>query len=116
MLFKIELSKIFFLISVIGIIFLLFLSQNLEPKKIKINDITKKNLEEKVSVDVSVQKIKYLPNSIIITPQNSNITIIIFTKKILNLKENQTIKVNGKIEIYKGNLQIIADKIELILN
>ena len=106
-----EQSKILFLISIIGIIFLLFLAQNLEPKQIDINKITKDNIEEKISTDITIQKIEYKSSSIIITPQNSNISIIIFTNKILNLKENQKIQVNGKIETYKGNLQIIADKI-----
>jgi len=86
-------QKIFFILSIIGIILLLILSQNSFEK-----------------ISGKIEKIIYQDGAIKIYIKNESKEILLFTKKIINLKENDKIIVVGKkYEINK----IIANKIIL---
>jgi len=87
-------KKILFILVILGILFLLILAKNQKP-------IT----QGKIS------SIAYKSNLITINLENNEQEIVLFTNKILDLKENQTIKVYGTQETYKNKKQIIADKI-----
>ncbi len=110
-----KLLKISLSISLIGILFLLFLSNNLSPKQINIKDINNKLLNQKVKVQGQVFNIR--------TYEDSNFQIISIkdtTGKIdttlnnpINITNNQTIIVIGIIKEYNKTLQIQADKIIL---
>ncbi len=108
-----KLLKISLSISLIGILFLLFLSNNLSPKQINIKDINNKLLNQKVKVQGQVFNIR--------TYEDSNFQIISIkdtTGKIdttlnnpINITNNQTIIVIGIIKEYNKTLQIQAEKI-----
>jgi len=109
-----RISIILLIISAVGILFLFFLSQNLAVKETQINNISNKDLGDKVLIKGKIKEIAYNQNSITILLENQNsskIEIIMFTNKILNLKQNQTIRIYGKVDSYKSQLQIIVDKI-----
>ncbi|MGC9309759.1 MAG: hypothetical protein ACP5D2_03650 [Candidatus Nanoarchaeia archaeon] len=59
----------------------------------------------------TITSIKYQQSRITITLNNSNLTYIIFTNQILNLKQGQTITIKGYEEEYKNKKQIIVNKI-----
>jgi len=90
-------ERIFLLLSLILILILLFISSsiNLETMKGKIKSVL------------------YESNRIVIQLENNKTKIIIFTSKILNLKQGQDISVLGCQEIWKNQTQFVADKIIL---
>jgi len=87
-------SKLFFILSLIGILAIIILTQNQNP-------ITGK-----------ITSIDYSNNKITIQLENHSNELIIFTSKILNLSINDNIIVEGKQKKYKNETQIIINKIE----
>jgi len=59
-----------------------------------------------------IKQITYEHNRAIIQLQNNQTKIIIFTNKILPLKQGQQITIFGKYETYKNQTQFIAEKIK----
>jgi DNA/RNA endonuclease YhcR with UshA esterase domain len=115
---KINLQKINFLkisltISLIGIFLLLTLSNILEPKLINIEKINDRLINKKIKIQGEISNIKTYEDSnfqtISIRDNTGKIEVTI--DKILNLKNNQTIILIGKVTQYKEYLQIKADKI-----
>ena len=110
------LLKLSILISIIGILTLLILINIIEPTKLRIKDIFSKDLNKKVEVTGKIQGIKTYKESNfqIITLNDSTGKIDITLDNPTNLTKNQTIIVIGKITEYQTNLQIQADKIQLV--
>lgn len=114
------LLKISLIISLSGILILLILMQNLSPDKLKIKDISEKNLNQKIEVLGKISGIKNYKDSHfqIITLDDETGKINIIKNNINNLTKNQTILVIGKITYYtseyKDELQINADMIKLL--
>ena len=108
------LTKLALITALIGIIILIFLSNSLEPKLIKISDINGKMFDQTVKVSGEITKIKTYDSFtlLILNDKTENITVISYQK--LNLSISDKIKVTGKIVEYKGFLEIEADKISLI--
>ncbi|MFH1451568.1 MAG: hypothetical protein ABIF88_00135 [archaeon] len=87
-------SKILFIISTLGILFLLLVAQT-----------TQKTHTGKIT------KIQYSTNKITLTLENYNETLILFDNKILDLKEGDKISFKGRPEIYQNQSQIIVNEI-----
>ena len=90
-------KKITFILSIVGILFLIFLTQTTKQTQID-----------------TIKSIQYSNNKITIQLENNSIELIIFDDISLNLQKGNTIKFQGKQDIYKGKKQIIIDKIFLI--
>jgi len=88
-------QKIFFILSLLGILTLLFLTQIQKPIS-----------------QGKIKQIKYSENKITIQLENQEIPIILFAEKPTKLKQNQQVLIYGKKETYKQQEQIIADKIK----
>ena len=86
-------KKIFFIISLLGILLLLFLTQTTKDQT------------------GTIKSIKYSENKITIQLENQNETLILFNSQSLNLEKGDEISFQGKYETYKGKKQIIVDKI-----
>ena len=112
---KISLLRLFFVISLIGVFLLLILSNILEPRLISIEKINDKLIDKKVKVQGEIFNIKTYKDSDfqVISIKDKTGKIDITIDKILNLKNNQTITIIGKVTQYKQYLQIQADKILL---
>jgi len=108
-------KRLFFIISLIGILLLIIVTE-LPAKPIQISEITKKDIGKKVKVQGKIKEIREQNQIIKIKLENSNIEIIIFTKNFLSLKQDHEIVIEGKVDIYKNNIQIIADKISRVNN
>lgn len=102
-------EKIFFILSIIGCLTLLILSQTISPKIIQ--EMKKNDLEKIVSVEGVIKEIKSTKKITIIALENFNGEIIAFSR--INLKKGDKIKVIGKLRFDK-NYEIIADKIAKI--
>jgi DNA/RNA endonuclease YhcR with UshA esterase domain len=90
-----NLKKILFISSILGILSLTLISQTIQKE-----------------MEGIVEKITYSENKITITLENSQKNLIIFENKILNLKRGDKIFYKGKNEIYKNNSQILINSIE----
>tara|TARA_Y100000310_G_C20656328_1_gene802169 strand:- start:319 stop:603 length:285 start_codon:yes stop_codon:yes gene_type:complete len=87
-------QKLFFILSILGILILLFLTTTTKP-----------------IIQGKVESINYGNNKITLQLENHNQEIILFSNQILNLQQGQDISIQGREEIYKNKTQIIADKI-----
>ena len=109
-----NLLKISLVISIIGIIILLFLSNILSPEQIEIGKINNKYINQKVNVNGKIFNIKKYEDSNfqVISIKDSTGKIDITIDEIINFKINQTINIIGTVQEYKQYLQIQADKIK----
>lgn len=109
------LLKLSFIISILGILLLLFLANTIQPAQIKIKNISQQNLNQKIQLTGKIQSIKTYKESDfqILTINDSTDKIDILIDSPINLTKNQTIMIQGRITDYKNNPQIQADKIKL---
>lgn len=108
--------NLFFILSLTSILILIFISQTIPLKNFSPEDlqnISTKNKEKKISTIGEIQKIDYYQNRISFYLKNSKTEFVIFTDKILNLKQDDSVYIEGKIDFYKNSPQIIVDKIKI---
>ena len=112
---KISLLQISIIISLMGILLLLFLLNILPPRQLTINQITPKLLNKQVEIIATISNIKTYENSDfqVISINDSTGKIDVTLNKILSLQKNQQIVVIGKVTQYKENLQIQTEQIIL---
>jgi len=104
-----QLTKLALLTFLVGLIALFFISSNLEPKLIKISDISGKMMDNYVRIQGEVIKSKASEGFTILTLDDSTDSISVITYQKLNVSGN--IEVIGKIKEYKGSLEIEATDI-----
>ena len=111
---KTSLISICLTISLIGIFLLLFISSTYNPKQISINDINNKLLNKQIKIKATIFNIRDFKDSDfqIISVKDETGKIDITTNKILNLSNNQTIIIIGKVTQYNKFLQITADTLK----
>lgn len=106
-----SLTKLAFLTAVLGISLLLFLSNSLEPRLVKISDINDNLLEQHVKIQGNVTSFKTYGNFVVFSleDESGNIPVIVY-----NLEGNLTgrVEIIGKVKEYKGKLEIEANKIK----
>jgi DNA/RNA endonuclease YhcR with UshA esterase domain len=112
---SINLLKISLTISLIGILLLLLISNILEPKLLQIKDIKENLIDKNVKLEGKISNIQAYKESDfqIISIKDKTGKIDVTLDKIINLNINQTIIVIGKVTLYKGFLEIQANKIIL---
>jgi len=104
-----NLTKYALLTFLIGLIALIFLSQSLEPKQVKISEINSKMMNSYVQIQGDVIKSKTSSGITILTVNDSSDSINIVSYSPINASGK--IKVIGKVTDYKGLIEIEAQKI-----
>lgn len=107
--------------SLIGIALLFVFAQTIESERVDIADIDKSSIGSNIELFVSVESF-YNSNGnyfLKVSDKTGNITAVLFKQTATNfemskLKKNQQILLSGKINEYKGVLELIAYKIEYI--
>ena len=89
-------QKILFTLSLLGILFLIFLSQT--TAQIQTG---------------TIKSIQTSSNKITIQLENNSRELIIFDTSFINLKKGDTIEFQGKQSVYENKKQIIVNKIFL---
>ena len=89
-----RLAKITFILSLLGVLLLIFLTQTTKQTQI-----------------ATIESISSSSNKIIIQIENNPAELIIFDTPFINLKKGDTIEFQGRQDIYKNKTQIIIDKI-----
>ena len=107
-----KIARLDLITALISTISLLFLSYNLEPKTIDINEINEGKIGEFVKVTGFVTQVgkSRKITSFDLSDETNQIRIISFEKINISLKEN--LEVIGKVDKYYGLLEIEAQKIK----
>jgi len=110
---KINLLKISFTITLIGILLLLFMTNTLKPAKKDIINITSKDLNKEIQISGQITNVRTYNESDfqIITIKDSTGEINAIINKNSNLTNISNITVTGEVQEYKSKLQISANKI-----
>ncbi len=101
------------ILSVIGLLFLLFIPLN-ESKLITIKEINKLPLDSNVKIRGVINNI-YKTDKILtfnLTDPTDTIKITLFNPKDINLNKNSNIEVSGIVKTYNNNLEIHANTIK----
>jgi DNA/RNA endonuclease YhcR with UshA esterase domain len=104
-------TKLTLSISLLGIIFLLILTNTLPAQQIEIKDINLNHLNKKLTTTGTITHINNFPDFQIISIIQDSFSIDLLLDKKTNLTKDQNIKVIGRLEKYKDRLQIRAEKI-----
>ena len=107
------LSKICLTVSLLGILLLFVYSETISVKTKNISEITKKDIDKFIKTQGQVTRVTDLPGLLIfnIKDQTSQIPVIVFKEEKINIKQNDFLEIEGKITEYKGELEIVAEKI-----
>ncbi len=104
-------------IALLGIILLLFLNHQIQPKIISISNITSSLIDERVSIIANIIKITTFKENTfqILTLQDKTgkIEATLFSNEKLKINKTQEYQIIGRIETYKNETQINIDKIIL---
>jgi len=102
-----------FITAIIGIIFLMLLSFNLEPSLKKISDISSGDLGSFVKVHGKIESVKQTESLTIIKISEDNSTINIIADNA-QFNVNSTVEVIGKVTEWHSILEIEASRIKTI--
>ena len=110
------LLKIALIWTVLGIFILFFVSTYFEPEEVIISDLSL-HVNKAVYVKGTISEVSYKEtvSFIDLEDDSGKIDVVLFELPKQSLKTGDFIKVKGKVTIYKGNLEIIAQEI-LCLN
>lgn len=111
-----KLFKLALIISFIGIVLLIIITDNIEIKEYKIEDLTEKHIDQDVKIIATITRVTETPGLIIfnLDDQTGELTAIIFKEEPLNLTIGQKVEVQGKIIEYKNKLEIEVDQLTSI--
>jgi RecJ-like exonuclease len=99
--------------SLLGVLIILFVSENIEIPTYKISEITKENLEDTVKVTGTLSLIKETKNVYLfnLKDETSEIMVIAFKKERIDFKDDQRVTIIGKVIEYQDQLEIQAEEI-----
>ncbi|MCC7554152.1 MAG: RNA-binding protein [Methanobacteriaceae archaeon] len=116
-----KIFKIALVTTLIGILGLIFFSGYIEPKVVKISEIDRSNIEEKVSITGVIESVEKSSSSnsyfLQINDGTGKLQVIIFESTIVELEElgtnpeiflNQKVEISGTLTEYKNTMEIIV--------
>lgn len=112
------LRKICLFLSLAGIISLAFLAQLQEGKHLKVGDISKSHISQKISTEGIVAWGRLSSGTLFFElSDNGRIRVTMFSpspEDIAAAGKNNAVRVTGTIQLYKGSLGLVAEKVERI--
>ena len=104
---------LFLLLSILSLFLLFILSLIYPIPKIPLNQISEKNIDEKILVEGIVERAYESPQVSYLTLKNSNISVVLFYPQN-KIKINSSLEIIGKLSNYKGKLQLNAESINCL--
>ena len=105
-----QLLRICLGVATLGIISLFFLAETLEAKEIGISSITPDYVGQTVSVSGTVSKITIGNGMTFITLEDDGeLFPVVFFQEVEDVFSEHKIAVSGKVQEYKGRLQIVGE-------
>lgn len=111
------LLKIALICSLIGVVALYLISENLEIKQKNIEKITLDDVDKNVKVKGIVRDLFENDKIMIITieqPQEMKVVLFKSKNESIGIFEGNEIEVIGKVDEYEGELEIIGNKVRVI--
>ena len=117
-----NLKKICLILTIIGLIVLFFVVNNIKPLQVNISQIDESKIGNYIMVTGKIITKPVWKNDNLfftIKDESGKIKIVMFsqdTRKYpeLNIAKNDEVLVEGRVNEYKGELEIVAKKIEVI--
>ncbi len=115
-----QLMKLSFAIAVIGVLSLFVIVQLIEPLSVRIGEINEGMSGQLIMTEGTVSSLSTVNGNVFLTlSDNGEIKVVIFSKdagknNAYELKNNDKIRIEGRVSIYENELEIIAEKIEKI--
>jgi len=110
-----SLEKAAFITAILGVIILIFLSENLEPKLMSIDKITSKDIDNYVKIQGNVISIKQYASSALIKVNDSTGSIYTVFFGNANISKG-FVEITGKVTEYKGILELEIQRINSLSN
>lgn len=110
-----SLLRLALICSLVGIIALFFISENIEIKEKNINEINKDNIGEDVKikgiVSRSTDKGKIILLDVI---QPETITVVLFKDSDFNISIGTKVEIIGEIDEFNGKMEIIGNEVKIL--
>tara|TARA_Y100000310_G_scaffold112450_1_gene110930 strand:- start:5402 stop:5755 length:354 start_codon:yes stop_codon:yes gene_type:complete len=111
------LLKIALITSLLGLLIIFLINDNIEIKEKNIEKITIDNIDEFVKLKGRVNKVIDTEKvTIMEITQPQQITVVLFKDKneTMPIEEGNEVEVMGKVDEYEGKLEIIADRLRIV--
>ena len=108
-----QLVDVSIILGILGIVVLFFISENIELEETKINEIDKNKLNEQIRIQGKVKNIIEKDKITLITIENQCTSLIVSFDDV-SIKEGDNIEVIGNIREYKGQTEVVAEKIKKV--
>ena len=111
------LLKVALICSLVGIVALYFISEDIEVGQKNIGKITLEDIDKNVKVKGVVKDLFENEKVMLITiEQPQDMTIVLFKSKneSIGINKGSSIEVIGKVDEYEGELEIIGNKVRVI--
>ncbi len=105
------LIKIAILCSVIGILGLFFISENLQLDIIQIENIDESFIGKNVNINAKINKITYSSGLTILDIEDETGNIKAIAYDTLQVDKDNRINIQGKIQEYENELEVIIEKL-----
>lgn len=112
-----SLLKVALICSLVGILILFIVSQNISVEEKTIGRITIEDMDKKVKIKGFVEKVVDTEKvGIINVVQPQDIDVVLFKEgnETIDIKKDDFIEVIGKVEEYKGELEVIGQRVRII--
>lgn len=111
------LNRLSLVVGICGVIIILFWSFYAAPLEVSVGQITEQMLEESVVVEGRIDKSYFVKNVLIfeLNDGTGKIKGIKFNPEgedFALIRKNNFLKVEGRVELYKGELEIVVDAVE----
>lgn len=114
-----QLMRVSLIISVIGIIALFLIVQFIEPAKVRVSEIDDSMNGQIIATEGMIKEMTKMGGNFFITLYDEkDIAVVMFKIQaekndfVYQMKNGDWIRVEGKVAIYRGDLEIIAENIK----
>lgn len=111
------LLKIALICSLVGIIILFIVSDNLVIQEIDISKLNEVELETTVKIIGRIEKVSDTDKLMFLTigqEKVETVSVLLFKDSDISLKQGDYVEITGTIEDYEGEREVIANKVRLI--
>jgi len=102
--------------SLLGILLLMFISENITIPISKISAVTQSGIDKDVRIVAEIESLRQSKDTLLLTAKDDtgHIIIVVFEPDNAQLKQGDLVEIQGKIAIYNNKLEIIAKTIKLV--
>jgi len=111
------LFKIALICSFLGLIGLYFISDKISVDRISISDVDKEEIGENVKIIGKIERITNMDKVVFLEiseMKTEEISVVLFKDRDFYLTEGSYVEIEGEIDEYNGEKEVIASKIKLI--